>query len=371
MSKAAELAALIGSGQAQIAQNLIINGGFTAAQRGTSSTSSGYQTVDRTRAEFSGASVTQSQQALTAGSPYDDGHRYFFRCANTSTSSATSAYLQINQEIEAQNVATSGWDATSSSSYLTMSFWARSSLAGTYNVLLKSHDGTAQGFSSAFTLVADTWKKISVTIPGNSSITITNDNGIGLRCYVVPHLGTNYTTSGHTSDSWQTLDNNNLVPDYAQNWSNTASATFDMTGWKVEVGEVATPFKHEDFGTTLAKCQRYLYRRNFEIYDVVCQGASLGDKGSYCLHLPVAMRAKPSCSQGSGIYCWYNKAGSITTQTNLAVTYMGTNDTNMTQAFIRADDNSTASSATNYPLGLTSYDASGSNSTFIALDAEL
>ena len=257
MSKAAELAALIGSGQAQGNKNLIINGGMEIAQRGTSSTSSGYQTVDRTRAEFSGPSVTQSQQALTTGGPFNDGHRFFFRCANTSTSSATSAYLQINQEIEAQNVATSGWDATSSSSYLTMSFWARSSLAGTYNVLLKSHDGTAQGFSSAFTLVADTWKKISVTIPGNSSIAITNDNGIGLRCYVVPHLGTNYTTSGHTSDAWQTLDNNNLVPDYAQNWSNTASATFDLTGWQLEVGEVATPFQHEDIGTTLTKCQRY------------------------------------------------------------------------------------------------------------------
>ena len=257
MSKAAELAALIGSGQAQIAQNLIINGGFTAAQRGTSSTSSGYQTVDRTRAEFSGASVTQSQQALTAGSPYDDGHRYFFRCANTSTSSATSAYLQINQEIEAQNVATSGWDATSSSSFITMSFWARSSLAGTYNIHLRTHDGTARSFSTTFTLVADTWKKVTATIPGNSGITVTNDNGIGLRCYIIVHYGTNYTSSGHTSDAWQTVDTADLTADFAQNWSNTASATFDMTGWKVEVGEVATPFEHEDFGTTLAKCQRY------------------------------------------------------------------------------------------------------------------
>jgi len=257
MSKAAELAALIGSGQAQIASNLIINGGMRIAQRGTSATNSGYGTVDRTKPEFSGVSVTQTQEALTSGGPYDDGHRYFLRCANTSTSSATSAYLQINQEIEAQNVATSGWKFTSSTSFVTMSFWARSSLAGTYNVLLKSHDGTAQGFTSAFTLVADTWKKIEVTVPGNSNITVNTDNGYGLRCYVVPHFGTDYTTSGHTSDAWQTLSGSNLAPDYAQNWSNTASATFDLTGWKVEVGEVATPFEHEDIGTTFNKCRRY------------------------------------------------------------------------------------------------------------------
>jgi hypothetical protein len=303
MSKAAELAALIGSGQAQTASNLIINGSNQISQRATSSTSSGYQTVDRTRAEFSGASVTQSQQALTSGGPYDDGHRFFFRCANTSTSSATSAYLQINQEIEAQNVSTSGWKFTSSSSYLTMSFWARSSLAGTYNVLLKSHDGTAQGFSSAFTLVADTWKKISVTIPGNSSITINNDNGIGLRCYVVPHLGTDYTTSGHTSDAWQTLDNNNLVPDYAQNWSNTASATFDMTGWQVEVGQVSTPFPHEDIGTTLAKCQRYYQRIQCDTaYDAIMDGFHLVASQFYAMHtFPVSMRDVPTMGESGTI----------------------------------------------------------------------
>ena len=259
MSKAAELAALIGSGQAQTASNLIINGSNQIAQRSTSSTSSGYQTVDRTRAEFSGASVTQSQQALTSGGPYNDGHRFFFRCANTSTSSATSAYLQINQEIEAQNVATSGWDATSSSSFITMSFWARSSLAGTYNIHLRTHDGTARSFSTTFTLVADTWKKVTATIPGNSGITVTNDNGIGLRCYIIVHYGTNYTSSGHTSDAWQTVDTADLTADFAQNWSNTASATFDMTGWQLEVGQVSTPYPHEDIGTTLEKCRRYCY----------------------------------------------------------------------------------------------------------------
>ena len=298
MSKAAELAALIGSGEAQIAQNILINGGMAIAQRSSSSTSSGYQTVDRTRAEFGGASVTQSQQALTSGSPYDAGHRNFFRCANTSTSSATSAYLQINQEIEAQNVATSGWDATSSSSFITMSFWARSSLAGTYNVLLKSHDGTAQGFSSAFTLVADTWKKIEVTISGNSSITINNDNGIGLRCYVVPFLGSDYTTSGHTSDAWQTLSNTNLTPDYAQNWANTASATFDLTGWKVEIGEVATTFEHEDMGTTLAKCQRYY----FHTYKL---GVAIGTSGT---------------SNGAA-YCRPSSSGAVTWHPNFVVVY--------------------------------------------------
>ena len=240
-------------------RNLIINGGMIIAARGTSATNSGYGTVDRTKPEFSGPSITKTQTALTSGGPYDDGHRYFLRCTNTSVSSGANDFFQINQEIEAQNVATSGWNFTSTSSYVTMSFWVRSSLAGTYYVLLKSHDGTAQGFTSAFTLVADTWKKIEVTVPGNSNITINTDNGHGLRCYVVPYFGTNYTTSGHTSGAWQALDNTNLSPDFAQSWINTANATFDLTGWQVEVGTSATPFEHEDYETTLSKCRRYTY----------------------------------------------------------------------------------------------------------------
>jgi len=298
MSKAAELAALIGSGQAQTASNLIINGSNQIAQRATSSTSSGYQTVDRTRAEFSGASVTQSQQALTSGGPYNDGHRFFFRCANTSTSSATNAYLQINQEIEAQNVATSGWDATSSSSFITMSFWARSSLAGTYNIHLRTHDGTARSFSTTFTLVADTWKKVTATIPGNSGITVTNDNGIGLRCYIIVHYGTNYTSSGHTSDAWQTVDTADLTADFAQNWSNTASATFDMTGWQVEVGEVATAFEHEDIGTTLLNCQRYyhdfLFGGSNYFWMHPLGTDSTGHYRRASIPLPTTMRADPT-----------------------------------------------------------------------------
>ena len=311
-------------------RNLIINGGMIIAARGTSATNSGYGTVDRTKPEFGGASVTQTQQALTSGGPYDDGHRYFLRCANTSTSSATSAYLQINQEIEAQNVATSGWKFTSTSSYVTMSFWARSSLAGTYYVLLKSHDGTAQGFTSAFTLVADTWKKIEVTVPGNSNITVNTDNGYGLRCYVVPYFGTDYTTSGHTSGAWQTLSNSNLAPDYAQNWANTANATFDLTGWQVEVGTSATPFEREDYSTTLRKCRRYYEVVNRFIYPNKYSTVVLGD-----FSWEVEKRAEPTLALaangtntgGHGFYVSLTAGGYIYkgSENYDAVKYLGGN----------------------------------------------
>jgi len=291
MSKAAELAALIGSQSALSNRNIIINGAMQVAQRGTSSTASGYGSVDRFKSEFSGVSVTHSQESLSSGGPYDSGFRYFLRATNTSTSSATSAFLQMYQYIEAQNISTNGWKANSSSSFINYSFWVRSSLAGTYFINLRSLDGTSQNFSSPVVLEAATWKKASLSIPGNSGITIANDNGQGLFIGIAPYYGTDYTTSGHTAGAWAAYSGSNITPDYSQNWANTASATFDITGVQLELGEQATPFEHEDYGTTLAKCRRYLY--------VAPQ--HIGYTGSYTnvapsgtIQFPTDMRAAPT-----------------------------------------------------------------------------
>jgi len=248
------------------ANPIIINGNMAVAQRGTSSTSSGLATVDRFKTEFGGVSVTQSQQALSSGGPYDDGLRYFLRATNTSTSSATDAYLQMYQYIEAQNINSCGWKFTSSSSYVTYSFWVRSSLAGTYYINLRTEDGTSQNFSSPVVLSANTWTKFVLAIPGNSNITINNDSGAGLFIGIAPHYGTDYTTSGHTTNAWGAYSGSSITPDYAQSWTNTGSATFDITAIQLEVGEYTSttipPFQHESFGNNLERCLRYYYRAN-------------------------------------------------------------------------------------------------------------
>jgi hypothetical protein len=241
-------------------RNLIINGAMTVAQRGTSSTSSGYQTVDRWLAAFggSGAAVTQSQESLSSSdAPYALGLRNYFRSTVTGTSTDTSAYHQILQYVEAQNMAQSGWNLTSTSSYITLSFWVRSSVAGTYAFYVESMDGTQQSYSHAFTLSANTWTKVTKTIPGNSNITINNDNGQGLLFDILAHFGTDYTTASSTEDAWKTFNGTDICKDYPQNWLNTSGATFDFTGVQLEVGETVTSFEHETFSETLHKCQRY------------------------------------------------------------------------------------------------------------------
>ncbi|MFZ9080346.1 MAG: hypothetical protein ACO23H_17565 [Alphaproteobacteria bacterium] len=293
-------------------RNLIINGAMNVAQRGTSSASSSYATVDRFRNDSSGVFLTQSQETLSSGDPYNAGFRYFYRQANTSTSSATSAYAIVLYFAEAQDIASSGWDYTSTSSNVTLSFWVRSSLAGTYTFSLQSDDGTAQSYASEFTVSANTWTKITRTIPGNSNLQFDNDNGRGLWVVVSPHWGTDYTDSGFIYNSWAAFNGSNRTGDYGQNWANTAGATFDLTGVQLEVGDTATPFEHRSYGDELARCRRYFEKIEEKIFGAgVCEGSL------FISYLPYAItkRANPTFSSttASSFFVWDGTASRFAT----------------------------------------------------------
>jgi len=239
-------------------RNLIINGAMNVAQRGTSSTSTGYQTVDRFRVEFGGGAVTQTQEDLTTGSPFDAGLNHFLRIQNTTAATGASDYRDINTRFEGQNIRNSGWTYKSSSSYITLSFWARASVAQDYYAFVESRDGTKRIYSFPFTLAANTWTYVTETIPGDSSMQVDNDNGMGVLMGFVPFYGTTYTGSSNTDRTWR---NRNASGDYmldmTNTWANTTNATFDITGVQLEVGEKATPFEHRSYGDELARCQRY------------------------------------------------------------------------------------------------------------------
>ena len=356
-------------------RNLIINGSMQVAQRGaTATTSAGFQNVDRFQSNSSQATITRSQQTLSSGDPYDDGFRKFYRLQVTSASSNTNSYAEIHQPMEGQNIVHSGWDYTSTSSKITLSFWARSSLAGTYYIMYRIVGSSERRRNGAFTLAADTWTKVTFTTAGNSGLTINNDNTREFDVFIVPHYGTSFT-GGEEVSTTDWYDRNSqgdaYLPNFAQNWANTANATFDVTGVQLEVGDKATPFEHRSFAEELALCQRYHYRRDITIYDVAAMGGVQStNRGAYLLHIPVAMRAKPSCSQGSNIYCWYSAVGQVTAQSNLTVVYMDNLATDFNQVYIMADASSTLNSV-GHPLALTSYHSSGTADTHVSLDAEL
>ena len=245
-------------------RNLIINGAMQVAQRETSSTTSGYGTVDRFQSNHSGGgAITASQVALTSGDPYDEGFRYFWRNTNTTASTAAGRSVRLFQYIEAQDLASSGWDYVSSTSYVTLSFWVRSSVAQEFYGTFITEDGTRQIYPfSTGSLSADTWTKVTKTIPGNSNITVDNDNGRGLLVEVVPFYGTDFTDSGVSVNTWAAFASATRTPDMTSTWANTTDATFDLTGVQLEVGSVATPFEHRSYGDELRRCQRYFQSMN-------------------------------------------------------------------------------------------------------------
>ena len=273
------------------------------AQRGDSSTTSGMNTVDRWTINWSGGGVTQAKTLLTSGAPFNEGHANYLRLTNTSTTTTDTDYRFIGQSIEAQDLLNSGWRYKSSSNNITVRFWVRSSLAGTYNLWLSTRDGSpTYYYSHPFTLVADTWTKIEKQIPGFDSISLNNDNGDGLLIHVVPWYGTYYTTSGHTNNSWVTASSTDRVTDYAQNWANVSNSTFDLTGVQMEVGDVATPFEHRPIGDELMKCYRYYYRQTVDNNKVYGGGMSDNDGTNIYIYFkfPTEMCYAPTAVEQNG-----------------------------------------------------------------------
>ena len=237
------------------ATNLVINGAMNVAQRGTSSTSGGYRTLDRFKAEggANGVTTTQSQQDLSSSdTPYSLGFRKYFRVALSGAGTAnTNAYVEMQQRIEAQNIATSGWDYTSSSSNITLQFWFRASTNQTFYAYLYSFDGTKQVYTFSFTASGNnTWTKITKTIPGNSNLTFDNDNGPGMQIKFMVYYGTVYSNN-KTLDQWGAYDSANQLPDMASTWLTAGASTFDLTGLQLEVGDTASDFAHESLQDTL------------------------------------------------------------------------------------------------------------------------
>ena len=286
-------------------RNLVINGAMNIAQRGTSSTSDGYQTVDRFRPDSGNEdeTPTQAQVDVSSGtSPYTEGFRKALKITNGNQTNGAGAddYVQIEQRFEAQDIANSGWNYTSSSSFITLSFWVKSSVSQDFQIVLRTTDGTSQSFQfETPTLSADTWTKVVKTIPGNSNLQFDNNVSQGMTIYWFPYIGTAYTSGSNTLNSWVQSSSSTYGVTDPTTWYTTNDATFEITGVQLEVGSQATAFEHRSYGDELALCQRYYQGAN-------TVGAGYGSADGYaragCVY-SVVMRSTPTLTAtntGSG-----------------------------------------------------------------------
>ena len=301
-------------------RNLIINGAMQIAQRGTSSTSNGYKTVDRF-SHYAGQGTTtwsQTSDPATSGIA-THGCRYALRCTNTSGSTAANAYREITYKIENQDLMQSGWDYTSASSKLTLSFWVRASVAQTYYGRIRwMGDSADKNFVfSTGSLSANTWTRVTVSIPGLSGKTLNDGNSSNpwdsiWQINWAPFQGTDGTASDTALNTWNAYSGSSKYPDYATTWAGTNGATFDITGIQLEVGDTATDFEHRTYADQITRCQRYYYKKPMFYGACMSYTPGSGDHQyrRYGTDHPVEMRAAPSYVGGDfAIWSWSSATG--------------------------------------------------------------
>ena len=280
-------------------RNLIINGACMVAQRGTSSSSVGYQTVDRFKLGVGGANEVPQQYQGTLGShesPYNEGFRYTYYIVNGDQTGGAGAgdYAEIQYKIESRDMATCGWNYTSASSYITLSFWLKSSVGQNFYGFVYSADGTAQRYIfQTGTVVQNSWNKIVVTIPGGTNVQFDCDVNEGFIIKWIPFYGTDKTNNSATPGSWANYNGAARCPDNTPTWWTTNNSTFFITGIQLEVGDTATTFEHRSFSDELRRCQRYFYKpltSDGNIYGGRCGNNSTNT----AVYYPVQMRDTPS-----------------------------------------------------------------------------
>jgi hypothetical protein len=309
-------------------KNLVINGACLIAQRGVSGSSYGYMAVDRFRTGASQVDenpTTEQVDVASGTTPYTNGFTKAIKLTNGNQTSGagTGDAMNFTYRLEAQDIRNSGWNYLSSSSYITLSFWCKSSVAQTFYGRLYTTDGTAYNYPfSMGSLSANTWTKITKTIPGNSNLTFDNNAEQGLAIEFATFNGTAKTDSGVALDTWAAYNTATRMPDFTSTWYTTNDSTWELTGVQLEVGSVATDFEHRSFGQELALCQRYYYRWTAGATNrFAWMGMSYSTTTCFGIvkPFPVEMRTAPTCSV-SGTYKPFGSDGSTSGHTAFSST---------------------------------------------------
>jgi len=255
----------------------------------------GYYTVDRWYNHINGVNsrgvctISQAQDAPT-------GFRNSLKIAVTTADTSLDAWAEygINQRFEGQDLQRL-CKGTSSAKEVTISFWVKSSLTGTYILEMLDDDNGSRHINKSYTInSANTWEYKSITFAGDTSGVLDNDNAKSMT--VSWHLagGSNFQGGG-LQTSWGSLAQTKRQDGQVNFFANTGN-TFQLTACQMEVGDTATPFEHRSYGDELAKCQRY-YQKFLDPTSATSQIMLIGLSSTYTQFSwwpPVEMRVKPT-----------------------------------------------------------------------------
>jgi hypothetical protein len=311
-------------------KNLLINGDMQVAQRATSVaslTTTGYRTVDRWNNSIS--SFGTWTQSVENDAPTGSGFRKSLKmlCTTADASPAAGDFHLIEQYIEGQNLQQIA-KGTSSAKQLTVSFWVKANVTGTYIVELYDNDNS-RTISASYTIsTSATWEKKTVTFAADTTGVLDNDNAGSLNLGFWLGAGTTFS-SGTLQTSWGSLTQANR----AVGQTNLAASTnnyWQVTGVQLEVGSTATEFEFLPADVELAQCQRY--------YQVIAKGSAIGQEiictvmnySSTAVYgvvdFPVSMRTAPTINQITGTNYFLWEGNSTNDPFNSISTFIFTNE---------------------------------------------
>jgi len=256
-------------------KNRIINGAMVIDQRnaGASVTPANDQySVDRWSFPLAQASKLSFQQNANSVTPPAGFINYLGITSLSAYSITSTDYFLLQQRVEGLNMADFGW-GTANASTVTLSFWVRSSLTGTFSGSL-SNASFNRSYPYSYTISsANTWEYKTITIAGDTSGTwlTTNGNGMNLRVTTMGSGSTRLSTGG----SWQAGNYDGVTG--TTSVVGTNGATFYITGVQLEKGSTATSFDYRPYGTELQLCQRY-----FETGSLWREGTN-ATSGNFCV----------------------------------------------------------------------------------------
>jgi len=327
-------------------KNILINGDMSIAQRGTSATSlttGGYRTVDRFNFGIASAGTWTITQDTDVPSGQGFATSTKLDCTTANASLGASAELTFFQKIEGQNLQYLK-KGTANAESVTLSFWVKSNKTGTYTAEIYDNDNNRQ-ISKTYTIdSASTWEKKTVTIPGDTTGTLDNNNDTSFWIFFWLGAGSDYT-SGTLNTSWNSATTANRVSSSQVNLADSTSNDFWITGVQLEAGTTASDFEFLPVDVNLARCQRYYYRitgspAGSAAFNTIGSGtAILTTRARVVMHHPVTLRTNPSISYTGTLY--FTTGASQQTATSFDTSWGGLTsgmmDWNTTSSFTQGD----------------------------------
>lgn len=284
-----------------VLKNRIINGAMVIDQRnaGASGTGTNNYTVDRWTYYATQSGKLTWQQNAGSVTPPTGFTNYMGFTSSSAYSIAAGDVFVFEQRIEGYNMADFAW-GTANAKTITISFWVRSSLTGTFggSIINNAYD---RSYVFSYTInAANTWEQKTITISGCTDGTWVTNNGIGARIYMGLCAGSSYTA---TAGSWLTgVDRYGVTGQ--TNIVGTNGATWYITGVQLEIGTSATPFERRLYGQELINCQRY-YQKFISVNGAYCTfGTGHIDSataGYGTIVLPVTTRAAATFGSSGSI----------------------------------------------------------------------